>query len=120
MPGGAVSGGTVSVVIPTYHRPDMLGAAARSVLAQQVLPGWDLELVIAVSDAASVPDRRAADEIAATDTRVKVAVADRLGPGSARNAGIAVATGNVIALLDDDCQAQPGWLVAGLTKLDEV
>ena len=39
-------------------------------------------------------------------------VANRFGPGlsGARNTGMGVATGDVIAFLDDDAAADPGWL----------
>lgn len=109
----------VSVVIPTYHRPELLGHAVRSVLRQS-LPGRDFEVIIAVSDAASVADQAAAEVLARDDPRVRVTVADRLGPGAARNAGIAGAGAPAIAFLDDDCEAAPGWLEAGLARLDAV
>ena len=35
------------------------------------------------------------------------------------NAGIATATGNLIALLNDDAMADPGWLDAAAKALDE-
>ncbi len=109
----------VSVVIPTYHRPDMLREAVRSVLAQELDEG-EVEVVIALSDAESAEDRAAAAELAAADPRVAVAVARRLGPAAARNAAMAVAAGGALAFMDDDCIAQPGWLRAGLRRLREV
>jgi GT2 family glycosyltransferase len=77
-------------------------------------------VIVSVSDASATADRAAAQQLADKDPRVRVVVADRLGPGPARNAGIAVASGSFIALLDDDCQAQPGWLRAGIEALREV
>src|SRR5439155_7342920 len=40
------------------------------------------------------------------------------GPGAARNAGAAAATGEVLAFLDADCAPQPQWLRAALTALE--
>jgi glycosyltransferase involved in cell wall biosynthesis len=111
---------TVSVIVPTYHRPALLQRAVRSVLSQKLPEDIDLEVIISVSDAGSDEDRSTAENLALDDHRVRVVVAARKGPGVARNAGIAEAKGDLIALLDDDCEAQPGWIKAGVRRLEEV
>lgn len=115
-----IPGRTVSVVIPTYHRPEHLERAVRSVVEQQLPDGTDLEVVISVSDAESDADRATAHSLALEDDRIRVVVAPRKGPGVARNTGMAAAKGDFIGLLDDDCEAQPGWIMAGLRRLEEV
>jgi len=40
------------------------------------------------------------------------------GPGAARNAGAAVASGRVLAFTDADCEPAPGWLAAGTDALE--
>jgi GT2 family glycosyltransferase len=106
----------VSVIVPTYHRPQSLRAAVESVLAQELVTG-DLEVVVALSDPEAAPDREAAEELRVRDLRVLVATAKRLGPAAARNAGLNLTSAPAIALLDDDCVAEPGWLQAGLDAL---
>ena len=108
------------MIVPTYHRPEMLARAVRSVLEQEVPEGISLEVIVVVSDASAEADRSAAANLAVDDHRVRVVLAKRKGPGVARNAGIAEAKGELIGLLDDDCVAQPGWLKAGIHRLDEV
>jgi glycosyltransferase involved in cell wall biosynthesis len=105
----------VSVILPTYHRPDLLRRAVASILSQELDDG-DLELVVAVSDALSAEDLATARSLAAADARVVVAVARRLGPAAARNAAMEVARGEVLAFIDDDCEARPGWLRSGLAR----
>ena len=119
-PDTVISERTVSVVIPTYHRPDLLRRAVCSVLAQQLPDHTDLEVVISVSDASADADHAAAQELALEDDRVRVVVAPRKGPSVARNTGIAAAKGDLIGLLDDDCEAQPGWIAAGVGGLADV
>jgi glycosyltransferase involved in cell wall biosynthesis len=109
----------VSVIVPTYHRPEMMRAAVTSVLGQELTEG-SLEVIVAVSDRDSSTDRRAADDLAATDPRVRVVVAGRLGPGAARNAAMSVARGSIFAFTDDDCEASPGWVQAGVDALRSV
>jgi glycosyltransferase involved in cell wall biosynthesis len=120
MPGRAEarpSGTLLSVVVPTYHRPEQLARAVHSV-TDQATNGHAVEVIIAVSDPRAGDDVAAADALASADARIRVVHASRPGPAAARNAGIEAARGEVLALLDDDCVAQPGWALAGLRALD--
>ena len=106
----------VSVVIPTLRRPERLRTAVASVLRQELPDGWELGVVIAISDPSSTADVKTARDLAG-DGRVRVVQAPARGAGAARNAGVAAAGGTALAFLDDDCEAQPGWLAAGLAAL---
>ncbi len=94
----------LSVVMPTHNRPDQLHRAARSVLDQQVT---GLELVI-VDDASTDDTPDMTDRLAA-DPRVVVIRNDvSLGPGGARNRGIAATKGDFLGFCDDDDAWLPG------------
>jgi glycosyltransferase involved in cell wall biosynthesis len=86
----------VSVVIPTYNRPDMLGEAVASVLAQTYR---DFELLI-VDDGSDPPSRQVVESVG--DPRVHYRYQENAGRSAARNAGIALASGEYVAFLDDD------------------
>jgi glycosyltransferase involved in cell wall biosynthesis len=88
---------SVSVVIPTYHRPELVLRAVRTALDQTMA---DLE-VITVVDGRDPATCEALATIA--DPRVRVHVPDRhLGNADARNAGVALARAPWVAFLDDD------------------
>ncbi len=88
---------SVSVVVPAHERPAMLAEAVSSVAAQSKKP---LEIIISLS-APTLDCRRAAEHLA---ERYGAKVISNPAPnlGKARNAGIAAATGEWIAFLDDD------------------
>jgi len=97
----------VSIIIPTFRRPARALAAARSALAQTC--GAPFELVLVDNDpagSAMAPLR------ALTDPRVTVVHEPAAGVSNARNAGLRVAQGEMIAFLDDDEIAPPSWLAA--------
>jgi GT2 family glycosyltransferase len=94
----------LSVVMPTHNRTDQLERAARSVLSQEMA---DLELII-VDDASGADSGAVIDRIA-EDPRVRtVRNPESLGPGGARNRGIAVAQGELLGFCDDDDEWLPG------------
>jgi glycosyltransferase involved in cell wall biosynthesis len=112
------AGSSISVIIPTLKRPQLLSRAVESVLSQELPDGAGLEVIIALSNPDDTQDRAVADDLSG-DPRVRIAPAPRGGAGAARNAGIRAAAGWAIALMDDDCQAQPGWLASGWRALQD-
>lgn len=92
---------SVAVVIPTRDRGDALVRAIRSVLAQTLLPD---ELVVVDDgsrDAVALPDDLRDHPL------VRVLRTGGVGPGAARNAGVAATTTTLVAFLDDDDAWRP-------------
>ena len=85
---------TVSVIIPTYNRANALAEAIESVMAQDY---HDFEIV-AVDDGSS----DGTTEVLRTFPGVLVVRQEQQGVSAARNAGIARASGQLIAFLDSD------------------
>lgn len=102
----------VSVVIPTRRRPDSLARAVRSVFRQEGLEPAELELVIVDNDADAGSRAVAAALQGEAPFALLYVCEPEAGVANARNAGLAAARGPMIAFLDDDEEASPGWLKA--------
>ena len=106
----------VSVVIPTHDRADRVLEAAGSVLAQE---GPALEVIV-VDDGSTDATPEILDTLACQDRRVRVLRnPEALGPCEARNRGVAVASGDVIATCDDDDVWLPGAATTMMAYLDD-
>jgi glycosyltransferase involved in cell wall biosynthesis len=100
-----------SVIVPARNAAATLGATLAGLAAQET----SAEFEVIVVDDGSVDATVAVAEAAPLPVRV---VRERgVGPGPARNAGVAVATGEALAFTDADCVPTPGWLAAGLAAL---
>jgi GT2 family glycosyltransferase len=95
----------VSVVVPSSNRADYLEVALASLSAQDL----DAEYEVIVVDDASHDGTP--DVVAAAGVR-SVRQEEARGPNAARNAGIDAAEADLVALVDDDVWAPPGWLRA--------
>lgn len=100
------AGPPITVVVCTRDRPDRL-AACLAALDRQDYP--DHEIIVV--DNAPTNDA-VARLLAATPGRARRVVEPRPGLARARNRGLRAAAGTVIAYLDDDERADPGWLTA--------
>lgn len=95
----------VSVVVCAYteQRWDMLVAAVASLQRQTVQPR---EIIVVIDDNASLFARAT---VQFPDIHV-IANREVRGLSGARNSGIAIAQGAVIAFMDEDAVAEPTWL----------
>jgi hypothetical protein len=102
----------VSIAIPTQRRPDGLALAVRSTFRQEGVDAARLELVIVDNDAVPSAQALAHELAAAAPFPVRYVHEPAAGVANARNAALAAANGELIAFLDDDEEAAPGWLAA--------
>ena len=88
----------VSVIVPSFNAEAFLSDAVKSVLNQT----WrELELII-VNDGSTDETMALAEQFGDGDRRVKIVDKPNGGPSSARNAGIAAASGDAVCFLDAD------------------
>lgn len=109
---------SVTVVVCTRDRAEMLEVALRSILAC-THPNFD---VVVVDNAPSTnATRRCVTELA--DPRVRVVTEPAPGLSRARNRGLLSTDSDVVAFTDDDVVVDPNWLselVAGFDAVDDV
>lgn len=104
----------VSVVMATHDRPERLGRQLDALRAQTV-PHDRFEVIVV--DDASGPETQVVLERQSSLDGLNMRVITRAvsgGPAAARNEGWRASKAALVAFTDDDCQAPPGWLEAGL------
>jgi Glycosyl transferase family 2 len=94
----------VSVVLPTRDRPELLRRAIDSVVAQQY-PHWEL---LVVDDGGEADSGAVVDD--AADDRIRWVRIAHQGACAARNRGLVLASGEIVAYVDDDNVMDPAWL----------
>jgi len=102
----------VAVIVPTLRRPESLERALRSLFAQTGVADRVDGIVVVDNDPVGSA-AKTVDALRAVSPWPLVYVhAPRPGVATARNAGLAATHAVLIAFLDDDEAAAPGWLAA--------
>jgi len=107
----------VSVVIPTYKRPELLARCLDALLAQ-TMPAYCYEVIV-VDDGSDEETRVACADVARRSCDRAGPVVRYLrpqgtrGPAAARNRGWRAAQGRVVAFTDDDTIPDREWLANG-------
>jgi GT2 family glycosyltransferase len=98
----------VTVVVATCRNPGSLERCLRSILSCDY---ESFDVVVVENRPGVAVTRRLVESLA--DPRLRYTEAPRAGLSWARNAGLAEASGEVIALTDDDVVVDRGWLRRG-------
>ena len=105
------AGPAVSVVIPVRDGERRLAQCLGALEAQADVTGFEVIVVDNASHDATAAVARAHPIV------TRVLTEPRIGSYAARNAGVEVARGDVLAFTDVDCTPEPGWLAAGVSAL---
>lgn len=93
----------ISVIVPVYNSIDCLEKCVRSLCAQTYA---DLEILL-IDDGSTDGTAALVEELAKLDSRIRIHHKENGGASSARNAGIALATGDYLAFADSDDYLEP-------------
>lgn len=108
---GTPTTGTLTIVIPTYNRHHPLKRALASALRQEIPEGLVVDIVVVDNS----EDGNALEVVRSfypSDLLIRYVYEPEAGVANARNAGVAAARGIFIAFLDDDEEAEAGWIAA--------
>ena len=98
----------VSVIIPTYNRSHLLLRLLQSLERQNFTGTYD---VVVVDDGSNDDTRNVLSQYQPRcPYPLKILRQPNAGPGPARNRGIGVAQGRILAFIDDDHIARPEWM----------
>lgn len=105
----------VSIVLCTRNRPD---GARRTVESLLALRHRDLEVIVVDNAPDDESTRVLVERLSERDPRVRYTREPRAGLSRARNRGLSVATGEIVAFTDDDVSVDPLWVHGLLRGLD--
>ncbi|MEJ7759177.1 MAG: glycosyltransferase family 2 protein [Gemmatimonadaceae bacterium] len=107
----------LSVIVASYRRVGPLEVCLEDLASQKTARAFDVVLVLQ-----GYPDGAVAGLRTRFGTRLSLQIAefaDGLGTSRARNAGLAMAQGDVVAFLDDDVRLPATWVEAMLDFYDD-
>lgn len=90
----------VSIIIPTKNNQDTIRELLTSLINQSIKPD---EIIVVDSSEDHTPD-------IVLEFPVKLVRMPANGANSARNAGVKISSGDIIAFIDGDCKADKDWL----------
>lgn len=108
----------VAIIVPTLRRPESLERALRSLFVQTGVADRVSEIVVVDNDPSGSAEAGVEALRKLAPWPLVYVHAPRPGVATARNAGLAATRAPLIAFLDDDEAATPGWLAA-LLKAQE-
>lgn len=111
----------LSVVVPTYRRPDLLERCLHALQRQTLFPS-DYEIIVCDDGPSAVAREVVHSAMSAMPNGPAIRyleINETQGPAGARNRGWQSSRASIIAFTDDDTIPDKGWLVAGLNAMQD-
>jgi len=105
----------VSILIPTHNRVALLKRTLQSLLALEIPAGIAVEIIVIANACTDATADVSREVQGAENCRIRVVDEPRPGLNRARTRGVAAASSELIAFLDDDVWVEAGWLDALLS-----
>jgi len=100
----------ITVILCTYNRSALLHKALDSLVAQRLPDTMEWEVIVVDNNSSDHTRAVVGDYVCLHPGRIHYLLETDQGLSRARNAGIRIASGDVIAFVDDDVTAEPTWL----------
>jgi cellulose synthase/poly-beta-1,6-N-acetylglucosamine synthase-like glycosyltransferase len=107
----------LSVIVPCLNEEANIGPCLDSLAAQDFSGEFE---VLVVDNGSRDRTREIAAARASSDPRFRLIVEERPGTAAARNAGLRNAASGLLAFIDADCEAPPGWLSLLVRSWEEI
>src|SRR3990170_2971316 len=101
-----------TIIIPTKNRADVLSQLLESIEQLEAVDGIVPEIIVADNDSQDDTYDRVNRTTKCFRTRVRTVKVTRPGKSAAINDALKMATGDVVAFLDDDVVVDKNWLAA--------
>lgn len=99
----------VSIIICTYNRPNLLELSLRSAMTQDY-PVDNFEIIV-INNGADHQVRKIVNNLKGiSKNKIAYSLEEKKGVSHARTKGVMLATGKIVAFLDDDETAPENWL----------
>ena len=105
----------ISIIVPAYNVESWLNRCIDSILSQEYS---NLEIII-VDDGSTDGSSKICDEYAEKDKRVHLIHQENQGLSAARNAGLYIMTGEIVAFLDSDDKYHPDFISSMLHAMQQ-
>jgi glycosyltransferase involved in cell wall biosynthesis len=98
---------TISVIISSYRGNEGIARSCIASLSHQTLAPDEILLVVDTPEEKEIFSRALGEQFSPS---LRIISSGRKGLASARNCGTEISSGDIIAFIDDDATADPGWL----------
>ena len=110
---------TISILMPTHNRADILPMVLSSFRELLLIDGWDIDMVV-VANACSDDTEKVLEEwLPKLPFPAKCIVEPIAGSSMARNRAIDESNGSIVLFVDDDVNVPPAWLHGILEVFNE-
>jgi len=108
----------VSIIICTFNRVDLIGSSILAI-QRQAFPADKYEIIVVDNNSTDGTGEIVRNIADSSPVRLKYVFEGQQGLSFARNTGIRNSNGEILAFVDDDIDAESGWLTSLVAAFDD-